>query len=395
VARSRSIVIAGAGIGGLTAALALARAGFRTVVLEQARRLEETGAGIQLSPNAVHVLADLGLARQLASRVVAPEAIRILRARSGRELARVPLGASAQARYGAPYWVIHRADLQAVLIEAVDQNPNIALRLGARVDDFALHSNGVTVQARVDHVTIDELGIALIAADGVWSDLRGRFSDTAAPRFARRTAWRAVVPALRVPAEFRAPTTHLWLGAKAHLVHYPVNAGRNINIVAIIEDEWHEPGWSAVGRRDELLARFAKWAAPARDLLALPDQWLKWALFDRASPPRPGHGPFTLLGDAAHPVLPFLAQGGALAIEDAAVLAARLADNPDDPAAGLRAYEKQRRARTTRVQRAARAVGRSYHLRGPAALVRNTALAVMGGGSLLGRYDWLYGWRAD
>jgi salicylate hydroxylase len=341
----------------------------------------------------VHVLRDLGLAARLTPRIVAPAEICIHGARSGRRIARVPLGV-AEARYGAPYWAIHRGDLQAALVDAVRADPNVTLRLGTRVEDFAVHANGITVQARVGHDAWDELGIALIAADGVWSSLRDRLGDETPPTFARRTAWRAVVPAERVAAAFREPVTHLWLGARAHLVHYPVKAGTAVNIVAIIEDDWHEPGWSAVGRRDALLARFARWAAPARALLGEPEQWHKWALFERRNaPPRPD-GPVTLLGDAAHPVLPFLAQGGALAIEDAAVLAARLAATPDDPAAGMRAYETERRARTARVQRAARGVGRAYHLRGPAALVRNLGLALMGGRALLARYDWLYGWRA-
>lgn len=396
MARSRSIVIAGAGIGGLTAALALARAGFRPVLLEQVARLTEAGAGIQLSPNAVGVLRDLGLAERLAPRVVAPEAICIRNARTGRELVRVPLGRDAEARYGAPYWVIHRGDLQAVLLEAVAAEPDIALRLGAKAEDFALHAHGVTVRARRGHQrfdSVDELGLALIAADGVWSTLRAVLGERE-PAFARRTAWRAVVPAERVTAELRASVTNLWLGANAHLVHYPVRAGAMVNIVAIIEDAWREPGWSAVGRREELLARFARWAPAAQALLALPEQWLKWALFEGPVARRRDRGPVTLIGDAAHPMLPFVAQGGAMAIEDAAVLAARLAERADDPAAALRAYEAQRRARTVRVQRAAHRVGQIYHLRGPAAALRDAALAAMGGPRLLARYDWLYGWRA-
>src|SRR5215213_5323298 len=255
MARSRSIIIAGAGIGGLTAALALARAGYRAVVLEQAERLEEAGAGIQLSPNATRVLADLGLADRLRAHVVAPEAIRIIAGRSGRETVAIPLGAKAEQRYGAPYWVIHRADLLAVLVAAIEQNPDITLRLGTRVEDFALHGHGITVQARASQGTRDEQGIALIGADGLWSTLRMGLGERRQPVFAKRTAWRAVAPAEQLTAELREPVTSLWLGRDAHLVHYPVKGGREVNIVAIARDDWHEPGWSAPGNADELARR--------------------------------------------------------------------------------------------------------------------------------------------
>src|SRR5438270_7840508 len=189
MARSRSIIIAGAGIGGLTAALTLTRAGYRAVVLEQAARLEEAGAGIQLSPNATRVLTDLGLADKLRPLVVAPEAIRVINGRSRRDIVRIPLGALAEQRYGAPYWVIHRADLQAVLAAAIEQSPDVTLRLGTRVEDYALHQHGVTVQARTAQGTRDEQGIALIGADGLWSALRTRLGDRKPPQFAQRTAW--------------------------------------------------------------------------------------------------------------------------------------------------------------------------------------------------------------
>ena len=387
---SRSIIIAGAGIGGLTAALALARAGYRSVVLEQAARLEEAGAGIQLSPNATRVLIALGLGDRLRSRVIAPEAIRVIDARSARDIVRVPL-AGAEARYGAPYWLIHRADLQALLVDAVDKSADVALHLGARVDDYALHAHGITVEAKTAAGSRDEQGIALIGADGLWSNLRARLSDRAAPQFAQRTAWRAMVPADGLAADFRAPATTLWLGRDAHLVHYPVKGGKLVNIVAIIADTFDEPGWSAEGQRDDLLARFASFAAQARDLLALPQRWQKWALFDRPVA-RAGQGPVTLLGDAAHPMLPFLAQGAALAIEDAAVLAQCLQQGGNDIDGAMRRYEGLRRRRAARAQREAQRNGARYHLSGLRAVARNMALRAMGGERLLHRYDWLYGW---
>ena len=200
MARSRTIVIAGAGIGGLTAALALTRAGFRAVVLEQAARLEETGAGIQLSPNATRVLFDLGLGARLRPLAVAPEAIRVVNGASGRDIVRVPLGLTAAQRYGAPYWVIHRADLQAVLAITIAESPDVTLRLGTRVENFAVHQHGITVEVRGTQGLRDEQCIALIGADGLWSTLRTRLGERRAPHFAHRTAWRAVVPAAGLTA---------------------------------------------------------------------------------------------------------------------------------------------------------------------------------------------------
>lgn len=390
MARSRSVIIAGAGIGGLTAALTIARTGHRVVVLEQATRLEEAGAGIQLSPNATRILTELGLAHRLRPFVVAPEAIQI-RTASGRHIQRIPLGETAQRRYGAPYWVIHRADLQAALAAATAEKPDISLRLGTRAEDFALHQHGLTVQTSGTQ-TLDEQGIALIGADGVWSSLRARMGDRSRPEFAQRTAWRATVPTAELPAEFGAPVTGLWLGRDAHLVHYPIKAGRLVNIVAIIKDTWSESGWSAPGKFAELAPRFADFAPQAHTLLALPERWLKWALFDRAPSLPRREGPVTLIGDAAHPMLPFLAQGGAMAIEDAAVLAQCLARD-EDPARALRRYEDLRESRVARVQNEARANSWRYHLAGPLGFARNTALGLMGGEKLLARYDWLYDWK--
>jgi salicylate hydroxylase len=390
-----TVIVAGAGIGGLTAALALARSGFRVTVLEQTERLEETGAGIQLSPNAARTLIDLGLEPRLKPLVVTPAGLRVLSASSGREIVRLPLGEEAALRYGAPYWVIHRGDLQAALAAAVAQKLDITVRLGMHVDDFAVHRNGVTVSAHGRTGSTDHHGTALIAADGLWSTTRARLGYGEAPRFSGRTAWRALVRAKDISPEFATPLIQIWLGRNAHLVHYPVRGGSLINVVIIMEDSWDAPGWSEPAARADLLSRISArhWAPQALALLGASDAWLKWALYDRRPILRAVSGPVALLGDAAHPMLPYLAQGAAIAIEDAAVAAQCLARMPHDPAAALRSYWAERRARAWKVQRAAARNGRRYQLKGVPAMMRNAAMRMLGGVRLLRHYDWIYDWR--
>ena len=391
---ARTIAVAGAGIGGLTAALALAARGFRVALFDRAARLEETGAGIQLSPNATRILDGVGLRARLLPSVVAPDAV-VIRTAQNAALARLPLGPAAETRYGAPYWMIHRGDLQAALLDAALAHPGITLTLGAAVDDCTVHADGVAVQVLRGETLKECRAAALVGADGLWSRVRALAGATDAARFARRSAWRALVPADAVAPEFRAPTIHLWLGRGSHLVHYPVKAGAMVNIVAIAGDAQPSRGWSTAAAPDEVLTRFSaeSWAKPARDLMALPERWLKWPLYDRPPRPHHGRGAVTLLGDAAHPMLPFLAQGAAMAIEDAAVLADALAAT-HDVAAALRSYEQARHTRVARVWRAARRNDTVYHLPWPASAARDFAMGRMGGDRLLAHYDWIYGWRA-
>jgi salicylate hydroxylase len=395
VSAARHIIIAGAGIGGLTAALALAARGFRVSVFEQAVRLEEIGAGIQLSPNATRTLRDLGVAERLAPSIVVPQALVVHSAATGRQIVRMPLGADAEQRYGAPYWMVHRADLQTALLQAVTGNPDIAVTFGAKVEDYTIHPDGVTATVQRAGGRTAEHGAALIGADGLWSALRERAGNHDAPRFCRRTAWRSLIAADMVPPEYRDAVVHLWLGASAHLVHYPVRGGAAINVVVIVEDAAARSGWSGEGAGEALMARLsvAAWSQDARALLRLAPTWQTWSLYDLPALPHWGEGPVTLLGDAAHPMLPFLAQGACMAIEDAAVLAGSLAQSPGDTSFALRAYEQARGERTAQVQNASRRNGAIYHHAGLMASLRDIGMRIMGGDRLIARYNWIYRWR--
>jgi salicylate hydroxylase len=400
VASSRTIFVAGAGIGGLTAALALAARGFRIVVLEKAERLEEAGAGLQLSPNASRVLVGLGLAERLRSRAVVPEAISISSARAGGEIARVPLGESIAPDAGAPYWVIHRADLQAALQGAVDDNPDIELRLGCQFEDTVAHAKGLTVVQRRDGIRQQEVALALIGADGIWSAVRHQVFPKVQPRFSGLIAWRGMLDATQLPREYTSRRVQLWMGPGAHLVAYPVSGARKINVVAVVPGIWNRPGWSSPGDGMELKGAFdaRHWPGPARMMIGAVDHWRRWALYTVPEGGDWASGTIALLGDAAHAMLPFAAQGAGMAIEDAAVLAKALGESPmasaADIATALRRYARLRRPRVIQVQQAARGRGRIYHLTGPFALARDLTIRAMGPKRMLSQQDWIYRWQA-
>ena len=400
MAVTRTIIVAGAGIGGLTAALALAAKGFRVVVLEKAERLEEAGAGLQLSPNASRVLVELGLQPRLASRAVMPDAINIMSAREGGEIARLPLGEAASFRAGAPYWVVHRADLQAALQAHVNDNPDIELRLGCQFDDVTSHAKGLTVVQRSGDARRQELAVALIGADGIWSSVRNHLFPDVQPQFSGLIAWRGTLDATALPREYTSPRVQLWMGPNAHLVAYPISGARQINVVAIVPGTWNRPGWSAPGDANEIKDAFAspRWPPSARMLIGAVDEWRRWALFTVPDIGDWSEGAIALVGDAAHAMLPFAAQGAGMAIEDAAVLAKALSDSAGENIAGipaaLKRYGRLRRARVLQVQRAARRSGRIYHLTGPLALARDLTIKAMGPKRVLARQDWIYDWRA-
>lgn len=391
---SRTVVVAGAGIGGLTTAIALAEQRFQVIVLEKAPQLDEAGAGLQLSPNASGILIRLGLRDHLVDRVVAPDDITIIAARSGQPIVRIPLGGPAQARYGAPYWIAHRADLQAALLARAREHPDIDVRLGAPFEDVAVDAAGVTVVNRAGHELESRQALALVGADGVWSSVREQQFGAVRARFSGHMAWRSAIDAGHLPRDLSRNRVTLWFGAGAHLVVYPLRGGALINVVAIIAGEWNRPGWNEAGDASEIAAAFdaRRWSAAARLIIGAADSWRKWPLFtvDGAAP---ASGRVALVGDAGHAMLPFAAQGAAMAIEDAAVLAQCLSRQPASPIDAFRQYATVRRHRIARVKRTTWQSGAIYHLRGPAAVARDLSMKVLGGRRLLAQRDWLYDWR--
>ncbi len=394
----RAIAIAGAGIGGLTAALALAARSFRVILLEKAERLEEAGAGLQLSPNAGRVLAGLGLGPRLAACAIAPTCVSIMSGPRGVELSRLPLGETARSDASAPYQVMHRADLQAALAARVNENPDIELRLNCPFRDLTPLKGGIVIGSGGGASYRHERVAALIGADGVWSRVRSEILPDIKPVFSGRIAWRGTVDAAPLASTAAAPAgVQLWMGANAHLVIYPISAGKQVNVVAITSGQWSEPGWSTPADAAEVMAQFMspQWCGAARAMLQAVPQWRKWALFTLPEQIGWSSGATALLGDAAHAMLPFAAQGAGMAIEDAAVLASCIAADPADIPAALQRYALLRRPRVTRVQRTARQNGRIYHLGGPLATARDAVMQMIGGKRLLARQNWIYDWRPE
>ena len=390
--RPGPVLIAGGGIGGLAAAIALARRGIASHVLERRPAFHEEGAGIQIGPNGTRILRQLGIAEALRPHVGVPEALSVRDGTSGAELARLPLGRWMAMRHGAPYWVAHRRDLHSALLQAARSEPLVALSLGFDAAELASDTDGVAVAG---HNGDAWTGKALIAADGIWSPIRSRYFDPRLPRFAGKSASRSVVPLTLLPSDFQAPHTVIWLFPDAHVVHYPVSAGTELAVVVVLDDSHDDAEWSAPVPPAWVQQNMPECAEPLRALILQAHTWKRWALHTLPVPAQWSRGRVALLGDAAHPVLPFLAQGGVLALEDAAVLADTLADHPQDIPAALLAYQRRRCARAMRVAKASRRNGRIYHLSGLAALARNLYLRSMPPQRLMASYDWLYGWRVD
>lgn len=390
MARARTVLVAGAGIGGLAAAVALARAGFRALVLERAPRLEEIGAGIQLTPNTTRALDRLGALDAVKRRAVAAQELIVGSCEGGRELARASLR-DVMARFGAPWLVTLRADLQRALHTVAGDHVDIEIETGSEVMDFAAHARGATALTTHGGKSDERLGIALIGADGLWSNVRARLHGDESPDFHRLVAWRTLIPASALSPEFADPVIRLWLGRNAHVVHYPVAGGEEINLVLVVRDDWQSQTWGAPAQLDDLPVSIERWAEMPRMLVETAKSFARWALADRPPLQRWSEGRVTLLGDAAHPMLPFLAQGAGAALEDAVALGRHLKHH-SEIADALRAYEAERAPRTARLQRAARFTGRVYHMRGPLRWARDLKLR-WDADKLIDRHRWIYGYR--
>ena len=389
------VAVVGAGIGGLAAATALAQRRARVTVFEASETLGEVGAGLQVAPNGVAVLEALGM-RDAVERVASlPEAVELRDHRDGATVVRLPLGAACVGRYGRPYWHVHRADLLAALAAAA-REAGVRLVLGARVAKVAGTAEGQELRVVTEGSAAgDGFGADIVvAADGLRSPLRSAWLGGGAPRFTGHVAWRALVEAGRLPPGLVPGAATVTMGPGRHLVAYPLRSGTLVNLVAVEErGEWTAEGWSARDDPENLRRAFAGWSGAAATLLEAVERTWLWGLFDHPPLPTWVRGRFALLGDACHPMLPYLAQGATMALEDAWVLAAEL-DVAEAPERGLMAYEARRAPRTARVQRAAAGAGRLYHL-GP----RSRALAHLGlravgalaPDTLIGRFDWLYG----
>jgi salicylate hydroxylase len=388
---SRTILIVGGGIGGLAAALALAKRGRACHVIEKRSSFGDDGAGIQIGPNGTRILALLGVASDLEPLAGQPHGLRVMDGTTGQQLTRMPLGSWIKARHGAPYWTFHRADLHTALLNAVQTSPLIRLSMGMTVDRIR-----DTGQGEVEAVTAAGSalpGEALIVADGLWSTAREQASGEPPLQFAGKCAFRSVITAADLPNGLTREDTHIWLSPSAHVVHYPIRGGHELAIVVILQDRDAGQSWGVDVLPAALQSRTAQFPAALRDLFKSAPQWRGWSLYRATRVTSPARGRIALLGDAAHPILPFLAQGGVMALEDAIVLAHLLATaEPGKVPAALQAYASERRSRIKKVVSASEQNGRNYHMSGMTAAVRNMVLTSSKPESLIGRYDWLYGW---
>lgn len=382
----QEVSIIGAGIGGLAAGISLAQKGAKVRVFEQAASLGEVGAGLQVSSNGVAVLKALGLYDAAAKLANTPEAV-VLRDYRGSEVSRLPMGAAATARYGLPYWQFHRADLLAVLEEGA-RAAGVKIVFDHQINALAEVEEGISIRFLNGESHRTD---CLIGADGVRSTVRKLAFNGQPARFTGQVAWRGLVPAEKLPKGLFENAAQVFMGKGRHLVVYPLRGGSVINFVAVEERQgWADEGWHISDSADNLRAAFMEFAPPVQALLSAVDDTFLWGLFNHPVLPQWAKGRTGLLGDACHPMLPFLAQGAVMGLEDAFVLAEML--DAKGVEAGLLAYEQARKARATRVQQGAARNAWSYHLRTP--VFRGAAHRLLGmvpSRALLAQFDWLYG----
>ena len=385
------VLVAGGGIGGIAAALALARRGFAVKVLEQSPQLGEIGAGIQLGPNGFAAFDALGIGEIARARAVYTDAMVMHDALDEACVGRIPTGAAFRARFGNPYAVIHRADVHGSLLEGAVATGRIEVATATTVQRVEQDEHGVTVfdaQGGVHH------GVALIGADGVKSAVRQQFVGDPA-RVSGHVVYRAVVEKKDFPADLQWNAAAIWVGPNCHLVHYPLRGGEQYNVVVTFHSREQETWSVREGSRAEVLSYFEGICPRARQLIELPKDWKRWATADREPIATWNHGLVTLLGDAAHPTLQYLAQGACMAMEDAVTLGEALRVHDNDFKNAYAHYQRSRVARTARIVLSAREMGRIFHAQGVERLVRNELWKGRTPERFYDAMEWLYGWRVD
>ncbi|WP_421694264.1 FAD-dependent monooxygenase [Aestuariivirga sp.] len=384
-------LVAGGGIGGLAAALGLARHGHPVRLFEQSPAFEEVGAGLQMSPNGVRALRSLGAWEAVEPYCVIPSEIHLRDGITGALLQRIRLGKPFEEQFGAPYRVCHRADLLSGLLTAARRNFKIELNPGRKVEAVAEMPSGARLTF-ADGTSAD--GAAVVAADGIRSRLREAVCGSIQPTPRGVILYRGLMPLQRVPPEIEADCVTLWLCPRGHVVHYPVSNWRNFNIVAALDGDLAECGWQAPAPSAEVARSFSGVCEDLSNLLAAPATFQRWQGADLPALPRWSSSRVVLLGDAAHATLPFLAQGAVMALEDAVILAREVTRAPG-LAQGFEGYEGQRRARTARIQEQSRRMSRIYHAGGPVALARNLTLRLTKPSFALKRLEWIYRWTPE
>ena len=385
---SAPILISGGGIGGLITGYALARQGFPVRLFEQSPEFREVGAGIQLGPNIFRVLEKIGLKDALLADAHRPPAQEMRDALTGKLIVRIPLEEAFFQRFGEPYAVTHRADIHGTFLKACQNSNLVTLETSRRVDSFEDTGKGVTVTLEGGQKAE---GRALIGCDGMWSKIRERIVGDGKPRVSGHIAYRAVLKREDVPKDLWRPEVVLWAGPRTHFVHYPLRRGELYNLVAVFHSDHYEEGWNAEGSKDLLWQHFKGQRPEVLRMLERIETWRMWVLCDREPVKNWTLGRVTLLGDAAHPMLQYLAQGACMATEDAVLLAEKARAQPDDLPAAFNAYTQDRYLRTARVQIMARVYGDFYHARGVTAELRDITLS---GRTPQQSYDgiaWLYG----
>ncbi|GAA2267732.1 FAD-dependent monooxygenase [Streptomyces amakusaensis] len=385
------ILVAGGGIGGLATAISLAAQGHRVTVLERRDDFAELGAGIQLGPNAFHALDRLGAGQAVRDRAVFIDELRFMDATTGRQVVRMPLTGPYRERFGNPYAVVHRGDLYQPLLDACRASDAVELVPGQSVVRYEQTEDEVTVHTAAGSTFT---GDALIGADGIRSSVRGQLVGDGEPRVSGHTIYRSVIPMERVPEELRWNSVTLWAGPKWHFVHYPIGGGRFLNLAATRDDAAPDALVGVPAARDHVLAEFPEMSDAARRLLELGEEWKTWVLCDRDPVENWTDGRVALLGDAAHPMLQYAAQGACMALEDAVVIGDLLVGDGQDVPARLEKYNAQRRDRTAKTQLVAREMGSQlYHPAGERAAARNDMLSALGAEDLYDKVSWLHGAR--